>query len=85
MKINPEYKIRKAGGTNIVVSTKGINLNGMISVNETGEFIWNMLTEGAELDEITSALAKECEVEESEITDDVYTFINKLKEVNIIE
>ena len=85
MKIKPEYKIRKVGETNIIVSTDGINLHGMISVNSTGEFIWKMLAVGAEYAEIVTALAKECEVTENEIADDVRNFILKLQEQNILE
>lgn len=85
MKIKPEYKLRTVGGMNIVVSTAGMNFQGIISVNNTGEFIWRMLEKEAETDEIITALAKECNVSEDEIRQDVEDFVASLKGAGIIE
>ena len=65
MKIKPEYKLRKIGGTNIVVSTAGMDFQGIITVNDTAEFIWRKLENGMEENEIISALASECGVKEN--------------------
>lgn len=85
MKIKPEYKLRKIGGTNIVVSTAGMDFQGIITINDTAEFIWKKLECGAEEDEIISSLALECNVEEKEIEDDVKEFISTLKGAGIVE
>ena len=84
MKIKPEFKLRKVGGMNIIVSTAGMNFHGIITVNDTGEFIWRMLEKEAETEEIIPALAKECNVEESEIKSDVEEFIASLKGAGIL-
>lgn len=85
MKINPQYKLRKVGGMNIVVSTAGMDFQGIITVNETAEFIWRMLEKGAEKQEIISALAAECNETQEKIAPDVEEFINKLKGAGIVE
>lgn len=85
MKIKPQYKLRTVGGMNIIVSTAGMNFKGIITVNETGEFIWRMLEKDARQDEIITALAKECSVTENEIKQDVEDFIKTLKGAGIIE
>lgn len=85
MKIKPEYKLRKVGGMNIVVSTSGMNFQGVITVNDTGEFIWRMLEKNATQSETVTALAKECSVPEDEIKKDVEDFIATLKGAGIIE
>lgn len=85
MKIKPEYKLRKIGGTNIVVSTAGMDFQGIITVNDTAEFIWRKLENGMEENEIISALASECGVEEKDIEDDVKEFISTLKGAGIVE
>lgn len=85
MKIKPEYKLRKIGGMNIVVSTAGMDFQGIITINETAEFIWKQLESGAEKKDIVSALAKECNVEESEILSDVEEFISTLEGAGIVE
>lgn len=85
MKIKDGYRIRKVGSKSVVVAPGGINFTGLITVNETGTFIWNMLAEGAQTEEIVSALAKECEVEPEEIRHDVTDFIEALKGADILE
>lgn len=85
MKIKPEYKLRKIGGTNIVVSTAGMDFQGIITINDTAEFIWKKLEAGAQEDEIISALALECNVAEDDITEDVKEFISTLKGAGIVE
>lgn len=85
MKIKPQYKLRTVGGMNIVVSTAGMDFQGIITVNETAGFIWRMLENGAEQQEIITALAKECNEKEETVAGDVEEFINKLKGAGIVE
>ncbi len=85
MKIKEGYRIRKVGSKSVVVAPGGINFTGLITVNETGTFIWGMLENGAEAEEIVSALAKECKVPPEDIKGDVTEFIEALKGADILE
>ena len=85
MKIKPEYKLREVSGMNIVVSTAGMDFQGIITVNETAKFIWRMLETGTEKSEIISALAGECNVSEAEIKEDVEEFLSTLEREDIVE
>ena len=85
MKIKPEFKLRTVGGVNIVVSTAGMDFQGMITVNETAAFIWKMLETGAEPAAIVDALAEECGIAPAEIRADVDDFIAKLEGAGIVE
>ncbi len=85
MKIKDGYRIRKVGSKSVVVAPGGINFTGLITVNETGTFIWGMLEKGAETDEIVSALANECKVQPEKIEGDVIEFIKALKGAEILE
>lgn len=85
MKIKEGYRIRKVGSKSVVVAPGGINFTGLITVNETGTFIWDMLEKGAETDEIVSALANECKVQPEKIEGDVIEFIKALKGAEILE
>lgn len=85
MKIKEGYRIRKVGSKSVVVAPGGINFTGLITVNETGTFIWNMLEKGAELDEVISALAKECNTQPNAIKDDVTEFVKALEGADILE
>ncbi len=85
MKIKEGYRLRKVGNNSIVVAVGGINFTGLITVNETGTFIWKMLEKGAEPDEVVEALAKECEVNPSDIQSEVFDFLEKLKGADLVE
>lgn len=85
MNIKEGYRIRKVGSKSVVVAPGGINFTGLITVNETGTFIWGMLEKGAETDEIVSALANECKVQPEKIEGDVIEFIKALKGAEILE
>ena len=85
MKIKDGYRLRKVGSNSIVVALGGINFTGLITVNETGAYIWKMLEKGAETDEIVASLAAECNVDGDEIRGEVLEFIEKLKGADLIE
>lgn len=85
MKIKEGYRIRKVGSKSVVVAPGGINFTGLITVNETGTFIWNKLEEGADVEEITATLAKECNVQPEDIRRDVDDFIKALEGADILE
>ena len=85
MKIKEGYRIRKVGSKSVVVAPGGLNFTGLITVHETGTFIWGMLEKGAETEEIVSELAKECKVQPDDIKFDVTEFIEALKGADILE
>ena len=85
MKIKDGYRLRKVGNNSIVVAVGGINFTGLITVNETGTFIWKMLEKGAETAEVVEALAKECEVNPNDIQGEVLAFLEKLKGADLVE
>lgn len=85
MKIKDGYRLRKVGNNSIVVAVGGINFTGLITINETGTFIWKMLEKGTNVPEIVDALAKECNVNPEDIQGEVTAFIEKLKGADLVE
>ncbi len=85
MKIKEGYRLRKVGNNSIVVALGGINFTGLITVNKTGTYIWEMLEKGAQTEEIVSALAAECNVAADEIRGEVLEFIEELKGADLVE
>ncbi|HCT17131.1 MAG TPA: hypothetical protein DIW36_07100 [Ruminococcaceae bacterium] len=85
VKIKDGYRLRKVGDKSIVVAPGGINFTGLITVNETGTFIWNKLSEGADTETVVAELAKECNTQPDEIRKDVEEFIESLKGADILE
>ena len=50
------------------------------TLNITGKFILQLLTEGKVIEEIESALKKKFEVGDEDLRNDIYEFVNLLKE-----
>ncbi len=86
MKIAPGYLLRKIAGKNIVISVNdNLNFNGMITLNETGVFFWNLLQKDITKDELLKNVLEEFDVSSEEASKDIDEFIEKLRSVNILE
>ena len=87
MKIKEGFLLRSIAGTHVVVPTgeNCIHFNGMITLNDSGAFLWRVLENGADVDSMTSALLAEYEVDEATAKSCSETFLNKLKEAGCIE
>ena len=87
MKIRDDFKLRKVGDSAIVIAVgkAGLDLNGMISLNETGELLWKLLEKGAEEETLTAELVKTYDIDEDTAKADVKAFIESLEGKNILE
>ena len=59
--------------------------NQILSLNETGAFLWNILKEGAEPDELAAHLVEEYEVDEATARKDVEILLSRLREKGLVE
>ena len=79
MKIKDGFLMRKVAGQNVVLpSGSELDLNMMITLNETGAFLWERLQ--AETDEtaLVAALRAEYDVDEETARKSVAAFVKKL-------
>ena len=58
--------------------------NRIMSVNETGAFLWRMLENGAEKQELIDALLREYETDPQTAEKDVDAFLNELKDKKLV-
>ena len=81
MKLKDGFILRQLAGQNVVIpSGEGLDLTLMISLNETGKFLWEMLEKGAEEQELVAALLKEYNVDEEAAAKHVAMFVQKMRE-----
>lgn len=79
MKLKEGFVLRTVAGDTIVVPTGStLDLNMMITLNDTGKFLWEKLEKGADTEELTAALLQEYDVEESTAKAHVAAFVEKL-------
>ena len=86
MKIRDGYLLRSVAGKNIVVSVGAqLDFNGMLTLNDTGVFFWNLLSKGTTKEEMLDALLTEYDVSAEEGSKDIDEFIGKLKAAKLLE
>lgn len=85
MKIRDNYILRSVAGENLVVSVgSNVNFNSVMTLNETGKFLWENLLSDTEEKDLVEALLAEYNVDRATAERDVAAFINKLKENNVL-
>lgn len=88
MKIKEGFILREVAGNYIVVAVGEAvkNFNGVINLNESGAFLWKILSEGVENEgQLVDALLGEYDVEKEIAERDVNAFIARLKEAGLIK
>lgn len=87
MKIKSDYLLRKVADSYVVVPVgkATVDFNGMINLNETGAFLWKKLQSGADEDALLKALRAEYDVDDQTALQGIQTFLDKLKEADLVE
>lgn len=87
MKIKENFVRREVAGNNIVVAlgSSTDSFNGMMKLNDTGNFLWEKLEVGSERDELINALLEEYEVSADAAEAAVDAFICELMKLGCIE
>jgi len=81
MKLRDGFILRDIAGQTVVVPTMGdMDLNMMITLNDTGAFLWERLQADVSEDELVCALLQEYDVDEATARRSVAAFVGKLKE-----
>lgn len=87
MKINLEFVTREVAGEYLLVPVgkTTLNLNGIMTLNEVGAFLWEKLPQAADEAALVDAVLAEYEAERPEVEQDVSEFLSKLRELKIID
>lgn len=81
MKIKDGYLLRQVAGQTVVLSMgDDMDLNTMITLNETGTFLWERLQNETDVDQLVAALLKEYDVDEATARACVIAFVGKLEQ-----
>ena len=86
MKLEKEFVLREIAGDYVIipVGKTVIEFNGLITVNEVGVSIWNMLQNEVTFDQIVQGILNEYEVEESVAREDIREFLDQLIDGGIL-
>lgn len=86
MKLRDGYLLRTVAGKNIVVSVgSDVEFNGMLTLNDTGVFFWELLKNDTTKEEMLAKILEEYDVSQDEVSGDLDDFLTKLKEAKLLE
>lgn len=86
MKLKDGFILREVAGEYVVLPAgEDLDLNMMITLNETGSFLWKKLAEGAEVEDLQNAILAEYDTDAETAAKSVEAFVAKLKEHNFLE
>ncbi|MGA2531773.1 MAG: PqqD family protein [Candidatus Aminicenantales bacterium] len=87
MKRKNDFLIQNIGGQDLLVplGAKVIDLNGIIVLNSTGRYIWELLAEHCSLDDLVAALEERFVVDSQRARIDVQAFVSEISKWDAIE
>ena len=87
MRIKGEYVLREIAGEYILVpiGNTAMEMNGMITLNEVGVFIWEKLKNICTIEELLEAVLEEFEIDEERARKDLNEFLQQLNEAHLIQ
>jgi len=86
MKLKPGYIVRSIAGETIVVPTgeEAIRFNGIMTLNKTGKVLFEALQKETKPEELVELLTDRFEIDKLTATNDVFEFVNRLKEKGLM-
>lgn len=87
MKIREGFVLRQVADATIVVpsGTASLDFNGMITLNETGAFLWKLLESDTDEEAMVSAMLKEYDVDEKTAKAGISKFVARLENEGLLE
>lgn len=86
MKIAEGFVLKNIAGTNVVVplGDNTVFFKAIITLNETGAFLWQQLETEKTPDDLLKAMLSEYAVDEATAKADILEFIDNLKKANLL-
>jgi hypothetical protein len=87
MKRKADFIMQNLGGKNLLVplGAQVMDLNGLITLNETATCLWILLAQERSLDELTTAVVERFDVADKIARADVQTFVDEIKLLGLLE
>lgn len=87
MKIKEGFMLRNVADNYVVVpmGKEAADFNGMITLNETGAFMWGCLEKGCTKEELVAKVLEEYEAEEEQVIQSVERFVKEIEENGFAE
>ena len=87
MKLKDGFLLRQVGDSHVVVplGARTVDFRCILTLNETGAFLWERLGEERTAEQLTAALLEEYAVEPAVAAADVDAFVSALREKGLLD
>ena len=87
MKRKADFMMQNVGGENLLVplGAQVMDLNGLITLNDTAACVWELLAQERSLDELTAAVAERFDVTPERARADAQTFVDEITRLGLLE
>lgn len=87
MKLKDNYALRQIAQSWVVLplAEETLNFTGMLTLNDSGAMLWNVLKENCSVDALVKALMSEYSVSEEQAKADAEAFFDKLIQIGCME
>lgn len=87
MKTKKGFMLRSVANRHVVVAVgqASVDFNGLITLNDTGAFIWEELSKGCTYDELLKKMLEVYEVDEKTAREGIDSFLETARSANLIE
>lgn len=87
MKTKKGFMLRSVANRHVVVAVgqASVDFNGLITLNDTGAFIWKKLSDGCTYDELLKAILETYDVDEATAKDGINSFLETARSADLIE
>ncbi len=87
MKRRDDFILQNVAGEWLLlpIGEQVMDLNGIITLNETSAHLWDLLAEERDAGELAASLSEHFEVDATTATADVQTFLEEISRLRLIE
>ena len=87
MKIQPGFTLKEVADSFVIVPTGAniVDFSAMITINETGAFLWECLKDDVTTEELCNKLCAEYDVDKETVLADIEEFVGTLKSKKVID
>lgn len=87
MKTKKGFMLRSVAGRHVVVAIgqASVDFNGLITLNDTGAYIWEKLAKGITYDELLKNMLADYEVDEETARSGIDSFLKTARDANLLD
>ncbi len=85
MKLKEGFMLKEVAGSYIVIPVGQVDFTAMITVNETGAFLWEQLMDGSSVEELCTNMVREYAIDEQTARRDIEAFLQILSKNGLLE